>query len=108
MMIVNSFNIVEIQLTGPLKIFIIGQQCSKFFVLLMFPTSVSQTPPRNTIDSRTGVFNLLSSRANLRLSYNPAGRIHCKLQNHYGYMKHHHRGMGGSPGDVGEVPMTQV
>ena len=56
--------------------------------------------------SRAGVFNLLSSRANLHLSYNPAGRIHCRLQNHYGYIKHHHRGMGGSSGDVGEVPMT--
>ena len=54
----------------------------------------------------TGVFNLLSSRANLHLSYNPAGRSHCRLQNHHGYIKHHHRGMGGSPGDVGEVPMT--
>ena len=49
---------------------------------------------------RTGVFNLLSSRANLHLSYNPAGR------SHHGYIKHHHGGMGGSSGDVGEVPMT--
>ena len=57
---------------------------------------------------RSGVFNLLSSRANLYLSYNPAGRSHCRLQNHHGYIKHHHRGMGGSSGDVGEVPMTQV
>ena len=55
--------------------------------------------------SRTGVFNLLSSRANLHLPDNPAGRSHCRLQNHHGYIKHHHRGMGGSPGDVGEVPM---
>ena len=31
--------------------------------------------------SRTGVFNLLSSRANLHLSYNPADRSHCRLQN---------------------------
>ena len=56
--------------------------------------------------ARAGVFNLLSSRANLHLSYNPAGRSHCRLQNHPGYIKHHDRGMGGSPGDVGEVPMT--
>ena len=34
------------------------------------------------------VFNLLSS-------YNPAGRSHCRLQNHHEYIKHHHRGMGG-------------
>ena len=47
--------------------------------------------------SRSGVFNLLSSRANLHLSYNPAGRSHCRLQNHHGYIKHHHRGIGGSP-----------
>ena len=53
----------------------------------------------------TGVFNLLSSRANLHLSYNPAGRSHCRLQNHHGYIKHHHRGMGSSPGEVGQVPM---
>ena len=56
----------------------------------------------------SGVFNLLSSRANLHLSYNPSGRSHCKLQNHHGYIKYHHRGMGDSPGDVGEVPMTYV
>ena len=31
-----------------------------------------------------GVFNLLSSRANLHVSYNPAGRSHCTLQNHHG------------------------
>ena len=43
---------------------------------------------------RTGVFNLLSSRTNLHLSYNPVGRSHCRLQNHHGYIKHHHRGMG--------------
>ena len=55
--------------------------------------------------SRTGIFNLLSSRANLHLSYNPAGRSHCRLQNHHGYIKHHYRGMAGSPGDVGEVPV---
>ena len=36
-------------------------------------------------------------------SYNPAGRSHCRLQNHHGYIKLHHRGMGGSPGDVGAV-----
>ena len=58
--------------------------------------------------SRTGVFNLLSSRANLNLSYNPAGRSHCRLQNHCGYIKHHHRGMGSTPGDVDEVPITYV
>ena len=52
--------------------------------------------------------NLLSSRANLHLSYNPAGRSHCTLQNHHGYIKHDHREMGGSPGDVGEVSMTLV
>ena len=55
---------------------------------------------------KTGIFNLLSSRVNLNLSYYPAGRRHCRLQNHNGYSKHNHRGMGGSPGDVGEVPMT--
>ena len=59
--------------------------------------------PRNlfpcTIPSRAGVFNLLSSRANLHLSYNPAGRSHCKIQNHHGYIKHHHGGMDGSSGD---------
>ena len=54
---------------------------------------------------RAGVFNLLSSRANLHLSYNLAGHSHCRLQNHHGYIKHHHRGMGSSPGNVGEVPM---
>ena len=58
------------------------------------------------VDLTTGVFNLLSSRANLHLSYNPAGRTHCRLQNHHGYIKHHPRGMDGSPVDVGEVPMT--
>ena len=57
---------------------------------------------------KTGVFNLLASRANLHLSYNPAGRSHCRLQNHRGYIKHHHRRMGGSPGDVGEVRTTKV
>ena len=56
----------------------------------------------------SGVFNLLSSRTNLHLSYNPAGRSHCRLQNLHGYIKYHHRGMGGSPCNVGEVPMTQV
>ena len=53
--------------------------------------------------SRAGVFNLLSSRANLHLSYNPVGRSHCELQNHHGYI---YRGMGGSQGDIGEVTMT--
>ena len=62
------------------------------------------SPPQ--VQSRAGVFNLLSSRANLHHSYNAAGRSHCRLQNHHGYIKHHHMGMGGSPGDVGEVPMT--
>ena len=52
--------------------------------------------------SIAGVCNLLSSRANLHLSCNPAGRSHCRLQNHE-HIKHHHRGMCGSPGDVGEV-----
>ena len=56
--------------------------------------------------SRPGIFNLFSSRANLHLSYNPAGRSHCRLQNRHGYIKHHHRDMGDSPGDVDEVPMT--
>ena len=56
----------------------------------------------------TRVFDLLSSRTNLHLSSNPACRNHWRLQNHHGYIKHHHRGMGGSPGDVGEVSMTQV
>ena len=60
----------------------------------------------NNVTPRPGVFNLLSSRANLHLSYNPAGCSHCRLQNHHGYIKHHHRGMGGSPGDAGEVPRT--
>ena len=40
---------------------------------------------------KAGVFNLLSSRANLHLSYDPAGRTNCRLQNHHGYIKHHHR-----------------
>ena len=57
---------------------------------------------------RSGVFNLLSSRANLHLSYNPPGRSHCRLKNHHRYIKHHHSGMVGSPGDVGEVPMALV
>ena len=55
---------------------------------------------------RPGIFNLLSSRANLHLSYDPAGRSYCRLQSHHGYIKHHHRGMCGSPGNVGEVSMT--
>ena len=54
---------------------------------------------------KAGGFNLLSLKANLHLSYNPVGRSHCRLQNHHGYIKHHHRGMRGSPGDVGEVLM---
>ena len=36
------------------------------------------------------------------------GRSHCRLQNHHGYIKHQHGGVGGSPGDVGEVPMMYV
>ena len=57
------------------------------------------------IDSiRAGVFNLLSSRAKLHFSYNPAGRSHCRLRNHHhGYIKHHRRGMGGSRHDLGEA-----
>ena len=43
----------------------------------------------------------MSSRANLHLLYNPAGRRHCRLQNHRRYIKHHHSGMGGSPSDAG-------
>ena len=69
----------------------------------VWTVGLSSTKPRFRI---AGVFNPLSSRANLHLSYNPAGRSHCRLQNHHGIIKHHHRGMGGSPGDVGEVPMT--
>ena len=61
-----------------------------------------------TLWSRAGVFNLLNSRTNLHRSYNTAGRSHYRLQNHHGYIKHHHRSMGVSPGDVGEVPMTYV
>ena len=30
--------------------------------------------------STPGVFNVLSSMANLHISYNPAGRSHCRLQ----------------------------
>ena len=54
-----------------------------------------------------GIYNFLSYTANLKLSYNPAGRIHCRLQNHIGYIIHHLRGVGGSLADVGEVPMTK-
>ena len=50
----------------------------------------------------------MGSRANLHLSYNPAGRSHCRLQNHHEYIKHHHRSMGGSPGDVGDVLTMKV
>ena len=46
----------------------------------------------------------MRSRANLQLSYNPAARSHCRLQNHHECIKHHHRGMDGSPGDVGKAP----
>ena len=77
-------------------------------------TSTTTTPrrrprpprPRHYNPFRTGVFNLLSSRANLHLSYNPAGRSHCRLQNDHEHIKHHHRGMGGSPDDKGEVLVT--
>ena len=57
---------------------------------------------------KSGVFNLLTSRDNFHLPYNPAGCSHCRLQNHHGHIKHHHTSMGGSPGDVGEVPMTYM
>ena len=81
--------------------------CSLNHFIVLLKRS-SQYKTSNYACFKTGVFNLLSSRANLHLSYNPAGRSHCRLQNHHGYIKHLHRGMGGSPGDVGEVPMTQV
>ena len=68
--------------------------------------SVWCSGPKTVVPPTAEVHNLLSSRANLHLSYNPAGRTHCKLQNHHGYIKHHLRGIGGSPGDIGEVPMT--
>ena len=55
--------------------------------------------------STSGVFNLLNSRANLHLSHHSADHSHCRLQNYHGYIKHHHRGMGSSPGDVSEVPL---
>ena len=67
-----------------------------------------KTAERTTRHPSSGVFNLLSSRANLHLSYNSAGRSYCRLQNHHGYIKHHQRGMDGLPGDVGEVPMMWV
>ena len=38
-----------------------------------------------TLPRSSGVFNLLSSRANLHLLYNHAGRSHCRLQNHHRY-----------------------
>ena len=50
----------------------------------------------------------MSSRANLHLSYKPAGRSHCRLQKYHGYIKHHHRGMGGSPDDLGEVSHSPI
>ena len=79
-------------------------------ILLLWPDnvplcSVFLLPPAQRI-FKAGVFNLLRERANLHLSYNLAGRSHCRLQNHHGYIKHHHRGISDSPGDVGEVPMT--
>ena len=43
----------------------------------------------STIPSRAGVFNLLSSRTNLHLSCNPAGRSHCRLQNHHEHLQGH-------------------
>ena len=63
--------------------------------------------PTPVLSSKQGVFNLLSSRANFHVSHNPAGRSHSRLQNHHEH-KHHHRGVGGSPGDVGEVCMTSL
>ena len=66
---------------------------------------LAKKEPPAELCSRTGAFNLLSSRANLHLSCNPAGRSHRRLQNHE-HIKHHHRGTCGSPGDVGEVSMT--
>ena len=38
----------------------------------------------------------MSSKANLHLSYNTAGRSLCRLQNHHEHNKHRHRGMGGA------------
>ena len=76
-----------------------------------FPTPsvpLNTSPCSENTKLHLSVFNLLILRANLRLSYNPAGRSNCRLQNHHGYIKHHHRGMDGSPGDVGEVPMMYV
>ena len=35
------------------------------------------------LGSILGVFNLFRSKANLGLSYNPAGRSHCRLQNYH-------------------------
>ena len=69
---------------------------------------VSSLLPRQQSMVYARGFNLLSSRANLHLSCNPAGRSHCRLQNHHEHIKHHHRGMSGSPDDVGEVPMIYV
>ena len=57
----------------------------------------------NTIYQGSSTFFRL--RANIHLSYNQVGRSHCRLQNHHGNIEHHHRGMGSSPGDVGEVYM---
>ena len=62
------------------------------------------SPDFNPIGQGSSTF--WSSRANLHLSYNPAGRSHCRLQNHHEHIKHHYRGMGGSLGDVGEVSVT--
>ena len=87
-----------------------------YFIFILLPSGVSSVPfvhhlkyvpaARLTMQMptyRAGVFNLLSSRVNLHLSYNPAGGSHCRLQNHHRYIKHHYRGMDGSPGDVGEA-----
>ena len=44
-----------------------------------WPSSFVPPPLPPTSSSTTGVFNLLSSRANLRLSYNPAGPQSLKI-----------------------------
>ena len=47
---------------------------------------------------RTGVFNLLSSRANLHLSYNPRAAVIADYKIIIGHVR--------LTGDVGEVPMA--
>ena len=57
-------------------------------------TNIPQSRPDIRTDSgryRPVVFNLFRSRANLILSHILAGRGHCRLQNHHGYIKHHNR-----------------